>query len=84
MLHTDEKKATFHYFASTMRKNNSDTENILYSMEKWTAPRQKKSQVSCLKKHVKDNIRTKMLALGIQNKSKLLGNSYSATAPKEG
>lgn len=79
MLHTDEKKATFHYFASTMRKNNSDTENILYSMENGLPPPPQKKNlnctVSCLKKHVKDNIRTKMLALGIQNKSKLLGNS---------
>ena len=42
MLQTDEKKATFHYFASTMRKNNSDTENILYSMENGLPPPPKK------------------------------------------
>lgn len=30
MIHTDEKQATFHYFASTLRENNSDIENILF------------------------------------------------------
>ena len=45
MIHTDEKQATFHYFASTLRENNSDIENILFvrsdrqrSMENGLAP----------------------------------------------
>ena len=76
MLHTDEKEATFHYFASTMREVNSDIQNILFvgsdrqrSIENGIGPQMPLAQFLACKKHVEDNIKMKLATLGIQNKS---------------
>ena len=79
MVHTDEKQETFHYFASTMRKVNSDIENILFvgsdrqrSIENGLAPKLPIAHFLVCKKHVEDNIKMKMAALGIQDKANYL------------
>ena len=79
MVHTDEKQETFHYFASTMRKVNSDIENILFvgsdrqrSIENGLAPQLPIAHFLVCKKHVEDNIKMKMAALGIQDKANYL------------
>ena len=88
MIHTDEKQATFHYFPSTLRENNSNIENILFvgsdrqrSMENGLAPQMPIAQFLACKKHVKDNVKMKLAALGILNKSEFLvdifGNNTS-------
>ena len=76
MVHTDEKQETFHYFTSTMRKVNSDIENILFvgsdrrnSIENGLAPQLPIAHFLECKKHVEDNIKMKMAALGIQEKA---------------
>ena len=79
MIHTDENQATFHYFASTLRENNSDIENILFvgsdrqhTMENGLARKMPTAQFLSCKKHVEDNVKMKMAALGILNKSDFL------------
>ena len=79
MIHTDEKQATFHYFASTMREINPEIENILFvgsdrqrSMENGLAPQLPIAQFLACKKHMEDNVKIKMAALGMQNKSEVL------------
>ena len=79
MVHTDEKQETFHYFASTMREVNSDIENILFvgsdrqrSIENGLAPQLPIVHFLVCKKHVEDNIKMKMAALGIQEKANYL------------
>ena len=78
-IHTDEKQATFHYFASTLRENNSDIENIRFvgsdrqhSMENGFGPQMSIAQFLACKKHVEDNVKMKLAALGILNKSDFL------------
>ena len=79
MVHTDEKQETFHYFTSTMRKVNSDIENILFvgsdrqhSIENGLSPQLPIAHFLVCKKHVEDNIKMKMAALGIQEKANYL------------
>ena len=79
MVHTDEKQETFHYFASTMREVNSDIENILFvgsdqqrSIENGLPPQLPIAHFLVCKKHVEDNIKMKMAALGIQDKANYL------------
>ena len=79
MVHTDEKQETLHYFASTTREVNSDIENILFvgsdrqrSIENGLAPQLPIAHFLVCKKHVEDNIKMKMAALGIQEKANYL------------
>ena len=79
MVHTDEKQETFPCFASTMREVNSDIENVLFvgsdqqrSIENGLAPQLPIAHFLVCKKHVKDNIKMKMAALGIQDKANYL------------
>ena len=79
MVHTDEKQETFHYFASTIREVNSDVENILFagsdrqrSIENVLAPQLLIAHFVVCKKHVEDNIKMKVAALGVQDKANYL------------
>ena len=90
MIHTDENQATFHYFASILRENNSDIENILFvgsdrqhTMENGLARKMPTAQFLSCKKHVEDNVKMKMAALGILNKSDFLVDIFGDT-PQEG
>ena len=83
MIHTDEKQATFHYFASTLRENNSDIENILFvgsdrqrSMENGLAPQMSIALFLACKKHEEDNVKMKLAALGILNKCDFLADIF--------
>ena len=79
MVHTDEKEATFHYFASTLRELNSDIQNVLFigshrqhSIENGLGPQMPIAQFLACKKHVEDNVKMKLATLGVPNKCDVL------------
>lgn len=62
-----------------MREINPEIENILFvgsdrqrSMENGLAPQMPIAQFLACKKHMEDNVKIKMAALGMQNKSEVL------------
>ena len=79
MVHTNEKEATFHYFASTLRELNSDIQNVLFigsdqqrSIENGLGPQMPIAQSHACKKHVEDNVKMKLATLGVPNKCDVL------------
>ena len=79
MVHTDEKEATFHYFASTLRELNSDIQNVLFigsdrqrSIENGLGPQMPIAPFLACKKHMEDNVKMKLATLGVPNKCDVL------------
>ena len=77
MIHTKETAEGFHYFASTLKQQNHEVENILFigtdrqkSIENGLSAQFEIAQFLSCTKHVQDNITRKLTALNITGEAK--------------
>ena len=77
MIHTKETAEDFHYFASTLKQQNHEVENILFigtdrqkSIENGLSAQFEIAQFLSCTKHVQDNITRKLTALNITGEAK--------------